>query len=126
MPRGITLYAKACGGWTGRLRELARTGAAWNAEEKAALVGAAEGGSEGCEAKVVLDGPYGGLSLDLDRFETVLLVVGGSGVTFMLGCIEEALRKGLQGGGPRRLECVWVVKDMGGSRNRARAVLHPR
>ncbi len=67
----------------------------------------------GCQVKVILDGPYGGLTLDVDNFGVMLLIAGGSGVTFMLGCIEECMRKGVNGGGPRRIECAWVVKDMG-------------
>jgi ferric-chelate reductase len=72
-----------------------------------------ESPAPGCQVKVILDGPYGGLTLDIDKFGVMLLIAGGSGVTFMLGCIEECLRKGVNGGGPRRIECAWVVKDMG-------------
>jgi ferric-chelate reductase len=119
-PRGITLYAKECGGWTGRLRRLAEAGAVVvvdddDDEEKDALVKRDDEVSAGCNSvKVVIDGPYGGLTLDVDKFGVMLLVAGGSGITFMLGCIEECLRKGANGGGPRRIEAVWVVRDMGG------------
>ncbi len=84
-------------------------------EEKEGLVKNAEDeeAAPGCQVKVILDGPYGGLTLDVDKFGVMLLIAGGSGVTFMLGCIEECLRKGVNGGGPRRIECAWVVQDMG-------------
>lgn len=69
--------------------------------------------------KVLLSGPYGGLKLDMAQYQSVLLVAGGSGVTFMLGAIEECLvrkadlrKRGRGEEGPRKVECVWVVRDM--------------
>lgn len=69
--------------------------------------------------RVLLSGPYGGLKLDMARYGTVLLIAGGSGITFMLGCIEACLvrkrdlqRRGRPEEGPRKVECVWVVRDM--------------
>jgi ferric-chelate reductase len=61
---------------------------------------------------VTLDGPYGGLKLDLAEYESVLLVAGGSGITFVLGSIEEALRVKEAGQGPSSVEMAWVVRDM--------------
>ena len=69
----------------------------------------------GKQVNVTLDGPYGGLKLDLGAVENVLLVGGGSGVTFVLGSIEEALRVKVQGGRTNKVDVAWVVKDICGS-----------
>lgn len=49
----------------------------------------------GCSVKVSLDGPYGGwkaVSKDLEEFDRVLIVAGGSGAGFTLPLIEHILR----------------------------------
>lgn len=61
---------------------------------------------------VMTDGPYGGLKLDLGMYESVLLVAGGSGITFVLGAIEEALRCKAAGRGPGKVDVAWVVRDL--------------
>jgi ferric-chelate reductase len=66
----------------------------------------------GRKVLVMIDGPYGGLKMYLGRFEGVLMVAGGSGITFVLGAIEETLRTKRQGNGPERVDVVWVVRDM--------------
>jgi ferric-chelate reductase len=66
----------------------------------------------GRKVTVMIDGPYGGLKMDLGRFECVLMVAGGSGITFVLGAVEEALRVIGQGAGPERVDVAWVVRDM--------------
>ncbi|KAG1787202.1 uncharacterized protein HD556DRAFT_1410680, partial [Suillus plorans] len=37
----------------------------------------------------MLDGPYGGSSVDLGLYDSVFLVAGGSGVTFTLGLLDD-------------------------------------
>lgn len=72
-------------------------------------------GVTGKQVTVMIDGPYGGLKLDLGEHESVLLVAGGSGVTFVLGAIEEALRLCSMGKGPRKVDVAWVVRESCGS-----------
>lgn len=49
--------------------------------------------SPGCTKKVLLEGPYGGLSeTSLAQFDRVLIVAGGSGAGFSLAVVEEALQ----------------------------------
>jgi ferric-chelate reductase len=125
-PRGITLYVKVTGDWTRAVNTLAREPGyrlsmegkdeGLDDEEEEGLMMAQEQVSN---VKVLLSGPYGGLKLDMAQYQSVLLVAGGSGVTFMLGCIEECLvrkadlkRRGRGEEGPRKVECVWVVRDM--------------
>lgn len=122
--RGITLYAKVAGDWTRGVNALAR-------EPGYKLVTAGgeddeDDDEEGVlvrenvtSVRVLLSGPYGGLKLDMASYRSVLLIAGGSGITFMLGCVEECLTRkralcvaGREGDGPRKVECVWVVRDM--------------
>ncbi len=52
----------------------------------------------GVPVQVMIDGPYGGCSVDLGEYETALLVAGGSGITFALGVLDDivgrVVRKG--------------------------------
>jgi ferric-chelate reductase len=50
--------------------------------------------------------------MDLGEYESVLVVAGGSGVTFLLGTIEEALSRREKGHGPRIIDVAWVVRDL--------------
>lgn len=129
-PRGITLYAKVTGDWTRAVNALAREPGyrlAIEGKDEEVEDALAEDEDQGLmqqpetvsNVKVLLSGPYGGLKLDMAQYQSVLLVAGGSGVTFMLGCIEECLvrkadllRRGRGQDGPRKVECVWVVRDM--------------
>ena len=63
----------------------------------------------GKRVKVMIDGPYGGLKIHMEDFAEVLIVAGGSGVTFLLGTIEEVLRVRERGTGPSNITAVWAV-----------------
>ena len=68
--------------------------------------------------QVMIDGPYGGCSVDLGEYETALLVAGGSGITFALGVLDDivgrVVRKGRSGGErTRAIELVWCVRSFG-------------
>lgn len=112
------MYAKVTGDWTRAVNALARAPGykivGGEDDEDGALVRESV-----TSVRVLLSGPYGGLKLDMASYGSVLLIAGGSGVTFMLGCIEECLTRkrelrtsGRPGRGPRKVECVWVVRDM--------------
>ncbi|OWZ69638.1 hypothetical protein AYX14_04971 [Cryptococcus neoformans] len=127
-PRGIILYAKVAGDWTRKLHALARDVKSLEVgddlEEKESFLAnkaqSERGGNvdeegidhPGKRVQVMIDGPYGGLSMDLGQYESVLLVGGGSGITFILGSIEEALRVREKGRGPAKVDVAWVVKDL--------------
>ena len=132
--RGITLYAKVSGDWTRKIHHLAKDEVAETDDpERIALMATeldekhaqlskwfqwspteSKSGTRpsrdhpGRKVLVTLDGPYGGLKLDVGAYQSALLVAGGSGVTFLLGSIEECLRVS----GPRTVEAVWVVRDL--------------
>ncbi|TDL15891.1 hypothetical protein BD410DRAFT_82137 [Rickenella mellea] len=72
------------------------------------------------QVQVMLDGPYGGSSVDIGEYERVLLVAGGSGLTFTLGLLDDlvgrCIRRGRGGGSgerTRRVEFAWCVKSFG-------------
>ncbi|KAJ5580845.1 hypothetical protein N7450_007146 [Penicillium hetheringtonii] len=47
----------------------------------------------GCKKKIFIEGPYGGVSAHhLARFDTILVIAGGSGGGFSLAMVDEALR----------------------------------
>ncbi|BCR87148.1 ferric reductase family protein [Aspergillus chevalieri] len=71
----IVFYIKPKHGVTGRLAKIA---------EK----------SPSCTRKVLLEGPYGGLSeTRLGQFDHILVIAGGSGGGFSLSVLEEALKQ---------------------------------
>lgn len=64
----------------------------------------------------MLDGPYGGCSVDLGTYETVVLVAGGSGITFTLGLLDDLVGRcvnlGRRGGERTRVvEFIWYIRD---------------
>ncbi|GAA5836336.1 hypothetical protein JCM11251_001466 [Rhodosporidiobolus azoricus] len=64
---------------------------------------------------VLLDGPYGGLvNRDLGRHNTVVLIAGGAGMTFVTAVLEELsgrlLRDDPSVEGLKRIEVHWAVK----------------
>jgi ferric-chelate reductase len=75
-PNELVFYIKARGGITARLASLAAQ-------------------RPGTERTVLLEGPYGGLaasaSNDLARFDSVLVISGGSGGGFSLGIVDAVL-----------------------------------
>lgn len=103
---GITLGARVTGDWTRALNKYA--------QEKRCL----DSKVSSTQVQVMLDGPYGGCSLDLGHYETVLLFAGGSGVTFTLGMLDDIVGRCVRLGRPngertRRIEFAWCVKSFG-------------
>lgn len=72
---------------------------------------------------VMIDGPYGGCSIDLGEYESVLLFSGGSGVTFTLGMLDDivgrVVKLGRSGGErTKRIEFAWCIRSFGEYRQR--------
>lgn len=70
----------------------------------------------GVPAQVMIDGPYGGSGIDIGEFERVLLVAGGSGVTFTLGLLDDivgrCVKLGRRGGErTRSIEFAWCIRS---------------
>ncbi|KAJ5935557.1 Riboflavin synthase-like beta-barrel [Penicillium verhagenii] len=98
----IIFYIKARGGVTGRLAAIATK-------------------NPGCSKKILIEGPYGGVSAHhMARFDTLLVIAGGSGGGFSLAMVDEALRlsemeakesKNSEHGGRRNLQVVFSTRD---------------
>ncbi len=90
----VTLHIKASGGWSNKLIELAK------AKQ---------------EVKALIEGPYGSLSVDVeaDRYQMMLLVCGGIGVT-PCNSIARSLIHSSQNGRRQleQLQFVWAVRDL--------------
>lgn len=112
------LGSRAVGDWSKELHAYAQ-------REKDSIVGATEtekpqdGQTIGAPVQVMIDGPYGGCSIDLGEYESVLLFSGGSGVTFTLGMLDDivgrVVRLGRRGGErTKRIEFAWCIRSFGG------------
>ena len=91
-------------------------GAGIKVEEKSSPKGSQ--GIREVPVHVLIDGPYGGSSLDLGDYETVLLISGGSGITFTLGLLDDivgrCIRKGRKNGEKtKRIELSWCIRSLG-------------
>lgn len=114
MPQGISFGVRVVGDWTRSLNQYASMAAA----ETKALVTEKNVLVDEVAVQVMIDGPYGGCSVDLGDYETVLLFAGGSGITFTLGLLDDIVgrctRKGRSNGErTRRIEFVWCVRSFG-------------
>jgi ferric-chelate reductase len=126
--RGIILGARVTGDWTRALNKHAETegkysqanNALWVAEKKArhdddqSFVATLPE----VPVQVMLDGPYGGCSIDVGQYETVLLFAGGSGATFTIGVLDDIVGRCARLGRPhgektRRIEFVWCIRSYG-------------
>lgn len=71
--------------------------------------------SESSVIKVLLDGPYGGLTActDLSDYDHVLLLASGVGATFIFGLLEKLCRDlSAAKGRVQSVEVVWVVRHI--------------
>lgn len=115
--RTLTLGSRAVGDWSRALNEYAQ-------RESDRILGAVEteklrdAQTIGVPVQVMIDGPYGGCSIDLGEYESVLLFGGGSGVTFTLGMLDDivgrVVRLGRKGGErTKRIEFAWCIRSFG-------------
>ena len=114
MPGGtMTLAARAVGDWSRHLNRYAIS------EQERGRVEKDE--QPGVPVQVMIDGPYGGSSVDLGDYESVLLIAGGSGITFTLGMLDDIVARCVKLGRPngektRRIEFAWCVRSYGAFR----------
>ncbi|KAJ3795542.1 iron reductase [Lentinula aff. detonsa] len=132
--RGIILGARVTGDWTQALNNYADTegkaaqaqNTLWVAQKKKTISNDDYSSISDqstllpeVPVQVMLDGPYGGCSLDLGQYETVLLIAGGSGATFTIGVLDDIVGRCARLGRPnnertRRIEFVWCLRSYGG------------
>jgi ferric-chelate reductase len=109
----IVLGARVTGDWTRALAKYASGEQERLADENGEKVDAVR-----VPVHVMIDGPYGGCSLDLGDYEDVLLVAGGAGVTFTLGLLDDLVgrivhHERARGEQTLRVEFAWVVRSVG-------------
>lgn len=97
---GLVLLCKKSGSWTGKLYEMAKVN------------GYTEGGI-GREVSIMIEGPYGGSGHAIfASFSGVVIVVGGSGITFALSLVQDLIQKDLQGKSKVKvIDILWTVQD---------------
>ena len=116
MPTGISLGVRAIGDWSKALNSFTNETVAEIrslAQEKPA------DDTPEVPVQVMVDGPYGGSSVDLGQYETAVLIAGGSGITFTLGLLDDivgrCVKQGRKNGErTRRIEFAWCVRSFGG------------
>jgi ferric-chelate reductase len=111
--RSIVLGARVKGDWTRALNRYASMEQGRLASENGEKEDAVR-----VPVHVMIDGPYGGCSLDLGEYENVLLVAGGGGVTFTLGLLDDLVGRVVRhqrgrGERTRRVEFAWVIRTLG-------------
>ncbi|KAI8992723.1 iron reductase [Trametes punicea] len=113
----LTLAARVCGDWTRAINKYAS-----EEQERLALSRNKQDEkgehSPGAPVQVMIDGPYGGCSVDLGEYESVLLVAGGSGATFTLGLLDDIVARCVKlsrrnGEKTRRIEFAWCIRSYG-------------
>lgn len=132
---GMVIYSKACGRWTKDLYTTAlgsknnnKSGDDNNAnpfgdenrikddqyeDEKGSPESSANYTSGGAKIKLLVDGPYGITFSSYTDFESVLLVAGGSGVTFILNALEEIISQSIQSkSSTKRIKLIFTIREM--------------
>ncbi|KAJ8752032.1 hypothetical protein K2173_001058 [Erythroxylum novogranatense] len=66
--------------------------------------------SLGCMS-VMIEGPYGPASLDFLRYESLVLIAGGIGITPFLSILKELGQSSSKYGFPKRIQLIYVVKS---------------
>ncbi|KAG2040872.1 iron reductase [Suillus americanus] len=109
---GFLLAARNDGDWTRALNNYTRK------EQERLQINEKPESDSAAFVQVMLDGPYGGSSVDLGLYESVLLIAGGSGVTFTLGLLDDIIGRCVklgrsQGERTRRIEFTWCIRSFG-------------
>ncbi|KAG1729971.1 iron reductase [Suillus paluster] len=109
---GFLLAARTNGDWTRALNNYTRK------EQERLQIDEKPDVDSSASVQVMLDGPYGGSSIDLGRYESVFLIAGGSGITFTLGLLDDIIGRCVklgrsQGERTRKIEFIWCIRSFG-------------
>lgn len=110
----MTLAARACGDWSRALNFYAQ-----GEQERLDNNKLNEKvDSPQVPVHVMIDGPYGGCSIDLGEYESALLIAGGSGATFTIGLLDDIVARCVKlgrknGERTRRIEFAWCIRSFG-------------
>ena len=101
---GLILICKNAGGWTRKLYDMARKSGYIEA-------GIADGVDIGKTVAVMIEGPYSGPGHAIyASYSGVVVVAGGSGITFALSVVQDLVQKDLRAQSRVKvLELVWTV-----------------
>lgn len=113
---GLELIIKKVGASTRSLYSLAGGEEAAIKEKKAGMgmVTDPEAAFDARRVKVIVEGPYSGPAARFEGYSGVVLVAGGSGITYTLSLLQDLLAVHSQGGAATRVvELVWSVADPG-------------
>ncbi|KAJ8468284.1 hypothetical protein ONZ45_g17299 [Pleurotus djamor] len=115
---GILLGARVCGDWTKALNAYASSEVERLTSHQVKEKKTRRSESVDVPVHIMIDGPYGGSSVDLGEYESALLVAGGSGITFTLGMLDDIVGRCVTLNRPagektRRIEFAWCIKSFG-------------
>ncbi|KAJ7931052.1 iron reductase [Mycena leptocephala] len=115
-PPGLLLAARACGRWSRALHAFGSEAADSFTPGAESVDTEEDDAATGRAVHAILDGPYGGPTLDAGTYGAVLFLAGGSGATATLGTLDDlvgrCVRRGRASGErTRRVEWVWCVRD---------------
>ncbi len=104
---GAKLIVKATGDWTNKLFEIAQRKGKGDDES-----GAGPGKCRPSPIAVLVEGPYGGCNLVYSAYSSVLLVAGGSGISYVLSVAQGMIVDAKLGKSrTRELNIIWSVRD---------------
>ncbi|KAN0131735.1 Ferric reductase like transmembrane component domain containing protein [Lactarius tabidus] len=108
---GMMLEIKAIGSWTRKLLRMADDAADARPAEKSTDVERGRGPSRA--VRIIVEGPYSGPGYTLyTAYSGVLLVAGGSGISYATSVLDDILQKHASGkSNVRVIEVVWSVTD---------------
>ncbi|KAK2464431.1 hypothetical protein APHAL10511_003579 [Amanita phalloides] len=103
---GLVLICKKTGGWTGRLFDMAKRSGYIEA-------GIAEGVDIGKTVGIMIEGPYSGPGHAIyASYSAVVMLIGGSGITFALSILQDLVQKDQQAQSRVKvLELIWMVQN---------------
>ena len=90
----VTLHVRALGKWSSKLVKLAQTGTQ--------------------EVSILVEGPYGSVGVDMDddvRYQTMLFVCGGIGVTHCQSVAKAVIHDCKRGRQPTDIRFVWALRE---------------
>ena len=118
--QGIELYIKSCGlgTWSNDLYLFAKS-----SSSSTASLASDKSRPTTKHVLALISGPYPGSGLPtfetkevLEEKENLILIAGGSGMSFVIGVLDEVVGRRVRAGRGGDVKVVWVVKEQGKSR----------
>jgi len=119
--QGIELYIKSCGlgTWSNDLYLFAKS----SSSSSTASLASDKSRPTTKHVLALISGPYPGSGLPtfetkevLEEKENLILIAGGSGMSFVIGVLDEVVGRRVRAGRGGDVKVIWVVKEQGKSR----------